>query len=159
MSESAHIDNLANELSSRIAQYQALVTYVPLRSEVPFVKKVTLPQEVLKYEIAPRASLDPEHEALRVTERFGTRNTAILIPGRTFDAYGTRHGQGGGWYDRFLSNVPATWTRIGFCFEDQFSTIALERNTWDEPMDMVCVCARADDTIIGLHANDRARHA
>ena len=52
---------------------------------------------------------------------------------------GVRHGRGGGWYDRFLSQVSPQWMRIGFCFENQFSSSPLKQETWDQPVDWVCV--------------------
>lgn len=61
------------------------------------------------------------------------------MPGRAFDASGTRHGQGGGWYDRFLAEVPKEWLRIGFCYERQFSEEPLKREAWDQAMDAVVV--------------------
>ncbi len=69
----------------------------------------------------------------------GTTPVVILIPGRLFDITGTRHGRGGGWYDRFLAAVPREWFRVGFCYESQFSAAPLLREAWDQPMDAVCV--------------------
>jgi len=59
----------------------------------------------------------------------------LLIPGTRFDRFGTRHGRGGGWYDRFLSAVPRDWMRIGVFSHGTLSEEALERKDWDEPMD------------------------
>lgn len=43
----------------------------------------------------------------------------ILVPGIAFDGKGRRLGRGGGYYDRFLSRVPARIPRIGLCFKFQ----------------------------------------
>lgn len=61
----------------------------------------------------------------------------ILIPGKRFDHLGTRHGRGGGWYDRFLSAVPREWLRIGVVGTGSLSAQPLIRRPWDEPMDLL----------------------
>jgi len=43
----------------------------------------------------------------------------FIIPGVGFDPYGNRLGQGGGYYDRYLSAVPADIPRIGIAFDRQ----------------------------------------
>ena len=141
MSSSPNID-----LSSLLSSYNALVTYTPLKTEVPFGNFISLPNDV--YEIPPRASIDPYEEAKKVQERFPSASVAILIPGKRFDFSGTRHGQGGGWYDHFLSSVPRHWFRIGFCYKQQVSMEPLIRNEWDEPVDALCV---VDGDMLTLH--------
>ncbi len=126
-----------------LAPYGAFITYVPLRTEVPFLDYISIPGTAVRYEIAPRASLDPAEEAKKAIALIGTARAAILMPGRSFDALGTRHGQGGGWYDRFLALVPSEWLRIGFCYERQFSPAPLVRQPWDQAMDAVCVIGGA----------------
>lgn len=107
------------------------------------------------YEIAPRAALDPFAEAKNATALAGDKKTAVLMPGRKFDASGTRFGQGGGWYDRFLSTVPAEWLRVGFCYERQFSPEPLERMDWDQIMDFVCVVGEAGLRVLETNARMR----
>ncbi len=134
-------------LAALLRPFRAFITYFPLRSEVPFREYVRLPEDALEYLIEPRASLDPDVEALRAKNVAGQMKTAVLIPGRRFDATGTRHGQGGGWYDRFLKAVPQEWLRIGFCFDAQFSEMPLRRESWDQAVDTVVVIGAQGTTL------------
>jgi len=126
-------------LGALCASMRAYVLYRPLRTEVPLGDYLVIPKDAPVYEIAPRASLDPSEEVERALRIVGTLPTLICMPGRTFDALGTRLGQGGGWYDRFLAQAPVEWIRVGFCFDTQLSTTPLPRQPWDEPVDVVCV--------------------
>ncbi len=146
MRESKNVDG-SEELSALIASYRAFVTYVPLQTEVAIFDLISLPKDALIYEIAPRASLDPKTEASRALERIGTDPAFMFIPGRRFDVTGTRHGQGGGWYDRFLTFVPREWLRVGVCFEEQLSQEPLRREAWDQAMDVVCVVQKESNRI------------
>ncbi len=137
-----------SKIEELLAPYGAFITYTPLRTEVPFLEYLTLPQTDMIYHISPRASLDPSDEARKAVELIGDTPTAIFIPGRSFDASGTRHGQGGGWYDRFLTHVPEKWLRIGFCYEKQFSATPLLRQPWDQPMDAVIVVGPHDTRLM-----------
>ena len=42
----------------------------------------------------------------------------VVVPGVAFTASGHRLGQGGGWYDRFLSGLRPGVARIGVCFAE-----------------------------------------
>ena len=132
----------SSEIQALLEKMEGVVTYQPLRTEVAFSEVVALPLGARLYEIPPRASLDPLAVAKEVQMAFQDQHVAVLIPGRKFDAKGTRHGQGGGWYDRFLANVPRQWLRIGFCYEDQISPILLKRENWDQAMDCVVALNR-----------------
>lgn len=43
----------------------------------------------------------------------------VVVPGLAFTADGHRLGQGGGWYDRFLTGLRPDCTTIGVCFAEQ----------------------------------------
>ena len=43
----------------------------------------------------------------------------VIVPGLAFTSAGERLGQGGGWYDKFLSNVRPSCTTIGVGFGQQ----------------------------------------
>lgn len=130
-----------DEIGALLASRECLILYSPLRTEVPFSEVLFLPEADIAL-IPARASIDPVAEANRLREFAGNRDTVILMPGRAFDALGTRLGQGGGWYDRFLATAPVEWLRIGFCFDNQLSATPLPRQPWDEPVDVVCVVDR-----------------
>lgn len=60
---------------------------------------------------------------------------AIILPGSVFDKRGGRFGYGGGYYDRFVSNVPDA-VRIGLAYDLQVvDEIPLQ--THDELLDIV----------------------
>lgn len=127
-------------MSGLFARFSVCITYEPLRTEAP------LPQDILRGKrsliIPPRPSLDPASEALRAMRFVESESVLVLLPGRLFDEAGTRLGQGGGWYDRFLSRVPNEWVRLGICFADQLSPTPLEAKPWDEPVDALYVYER-----------------
>lgn len=43
----------------------------------------------------------------------------VVVPGLGFTPAGDRLGQGGGWYDRFLSGLRADVQAVGVCFDVQ----------------------------------------
>lgn len=44
---------------------------------------------------------------------------AVLVPGLAFAPDGRRLGQGGGWYDRLLAQLPGECLTVGVCFAEQ----------------------------------------
>lgn len=150
MAQEDHVAALTSLLSS----YSTFVTYQPLRTEAAF-DFVSFPADAKRYEIPPRAALDPVEEAKKAMAFAASGDTVIFIPGRKFDTLGTRHGQGGGWYDRFLAHAPREWLRIGFCYSDQLSPTPLTRESWDQAMDYVVAIdrERADIQIYGVEGS------
>lgn len=66
----------------------------------------------------------------------------ILVPGLAVDRSGTRLGQGGGYYDRFLAAHPrgraGTPTRFGMVYRDELLPAdSLPADPWDQPLDGV----------------------
>lgn len=127
------------------SQYTAAIAYEPMQSEVDFRSSlfpITVPKKTIS--LPQGRTEDPYAWAQRLTTELEGERVVILVPGTAFDALGTRHGRGGGWYDRFLSSVPPTWLRIGVTTEAHFSQTPLTREVWDEPMDYVVY----DDVIV-----------
>lgn len=139
-------------LTELVTHAQVLITYIPVRNEIDPLPLLPSIEGKDTYVIQPNATLDPYEEARQAITLADGRETVIVVPGTRFDAAGTRHGKGAGWYDRFLSAVPASWARIGFCTTDQFSIESLTRQSWDEPMDYVVVVAEGKTTYYTTHA-------
>lgn len=112
------------------------VGYQPLPGEPNPLVNSALP---ISLTLPSDASVDPLDVARFVTQRFKGQSVCVYVPGVFFDAYGTRHGRGGGWYDRFFAAVPVEWMRVGHCFESNFSKQILVRQVWDQPVDWVLV--------------------
>lgn len=118
------------------------IWYQPMQNEIDPAELAFVKERSLKasFVIPLDRTSDPK-EALerillnpRISEG-GNRPVYLFIPGTAFDAFGTRHGRGGGWYDRFLALAPRSWLRIGIAKRAQISNTPLEREAWDEPMD------------------------
>jgi len=104
------------------------------RSEVLWRFLVGLPAMVVAEQVMIFTSLagEPDTTTLRVWCAATGRLTAVpedelepawpdvvLVPGLAFTAGGDRLGQGGGWYDRYLTGVRSDCTTIGVCFAEQ----------------------------------------
>jgi 5-formyltetrahydrofolate cyclo-ligase len=60
----------------------------------------------------------------------------VVVPGLAFTPEGERLGQGGGWYDRFLSNIRPTCTTIGVGFAQQLVE-SIPTEPHDVPLDHI----------------------
>ena len=147
----------ADDIEGISEQYECVITYIPLSDEV-VPEKYFHTEATHVYAIPPDKRQDPILEAEELSTRFNGLRVLVLVPGQAFDASGTRHGRGGGWYDRFLANAPREWKRIGFCYDDQFSAELLTCEAWDEPIDLVYVVNKISDkiSIHETHARDNA---
>jgi len=93
-----------------------------------FEKTIFLPQD---------KDSDPFIWAAICKREFKNTTPCVLIPGKVFDIHGTRHGRGRGWYDRFLSQIPASWMRVGIIDTLNLSSDCLVKQSWDEPVDWI----------------------
>lgn len=126
---------------------EAVISYVPIGGEPDSaVCGKFLPEPVST--IPPDKNTDPFSLASKLTKRFEGIRICVLIPGTAFDMNGTRRGRGGGWYDRFLSSVPKEWIRIGVALPEWVSEKELKRESWDEPVDWLCVVSNAGTALI-----------
>ena len=64
----------------------------------------------------------------------------VLVPGLAFTREGRRLGQGGGHYDRLLSELPPSCTTVGVCFAEQ-----IVDDLPDEPHDRLVDVVVSDD--------------
>lgn len=98
------------------------------------------------------ASIDPFLFAADIAAKHPNEHAVIFVPGRQFDLTGTRHGRGGGWYDRFLSRTPREWIRVGAARQSDVSEAPLVRESWDEPMDWLLIESNGVWTAHETHA-------
>jgi len=89
--------------------------------------------------LLPSKDTDPFEVASSLVAHNTGKRVCVFVPGQAFDARGTRHGRGGGWYDRFLAAVPEEWIRTGVASSREMSEEILERKSWDEPVDFIAV--------------------
>lgn len=135
------------KLSAALSLARGVVAYVPMGGEPDWENaRLPLPADAQLLRIPTDKHTDPFAYAAECTERFGGSTVAVFIPGRLFDCAGTRHGRGGGWYDRFLSRVPKEWVRIGVADSAHVSREPLSREEWDEPMDWILAHDAANGT-------------
>jgi 5-formyltetrahydrofolate cyclo-ligase len=61
----------------------------------------------------------------------------VLLPGVAFDESGSRLGQGGGYYDRFLETLSSKVTLVGYSFEEQISSEKLILEEHDRKVNFI----------------------
>ncbi len=135
-----------------------LMLYMPMRSEVDVIavaleafrvgKTVCLPRvepgretmNAIATKTFDNDSMRPDAMGVRSPEA-GQRipDSAIdlvIVPGVAFDMTGRRLGRGGGFYDRFLAQLPAHTLTIGVCFDWQIAA-AVPYDQLDMPVQAV----------------------
>lgn len=128
------------KLELELADYTAAVLYIPLTNEINYRDNhfpFKLPA-VINY-IPTDKNTDPIFWAKKLQTIYQDQKVFVLIPGTAFDMYGTRHGKGGGWYDRFLESVPKQWLRIGVTDTKRFSCPRISKKPWDQAMDWMII--------------------
>lgn len=132
------------------------ITYRPIKGEIDPFDIPNLKNHLFEdiYLLPTQSITSPVKIAQEVANRFGTRSVCILIPGTRFDRFGTRHGRGNGWFDRFLDAVPKEWIRIGITDLTHFSPISLIRKSWDQPVDWIICKQNSSWEVIETHARD-----
>lgn len=133
--------SIFKKLQKIVSQCAGSVLYIPTKSEVDY-NDPSFPLEINKGNLLtlPKdKNSDPFEWADNCIAKFKNDPVCVLIPGTRFDAYGTRHGKGAGWYDRFLSKIPSNWLRLGIIDGAKFSNSKLIRQEWDEPVSWVII--------------------
>lgn len=146
-----------SEFESVLAQYQCSISYHPFGHEPVPEFSFAVPPVI--YTVPKNHTVEPSVVAEEVKTIVGGKRVCILIPGTKFDVHGTRHGRGGGWYDRFLATVPTDWLRIGVCTAAEFSSEPLTRAPWDQPVDWVFVQTDEDWKCYEITSESRERWA
>ena len=128
------------ELQKVVSECAGSVFYMPTKSEVDYNNSsfpLKIPKDNL---IIPKdRNSNPFEWVDNCIAKFKNNPICIFIPGTKFDTYGTRYGKGSGWYDRFLSKIPANWLKVGIIDSTKFSYSKLIRQKWDEPVNWIIV--------------------
>lgn len=122
-----------------LAGFNAAIGFEPMSDEVSYNWAWFL-RPILKKEktvIPAKSDIDPIKWAADCAAMHKDANVVVFIPGRRFDVYGTRHGRGSGWYDRFLGATPIEWLRVGVTDISRLSLSPLERKLHDQPVDFI----------------------
>jgi hypothetical protein len=127
-------------LNKILVNCNVFIIYKHLPGEIDYTTIPFIKNQSKKILILPNAkNSDPYVWVENCKKLCGKKKVCVLIPGLKFDKQGTRHGRGGGWYDRFLANIPKECIRIGITHSSKLSISPLNRESWDEPMDWIIV--------------------
>ncbi|NMB10742.1 MAG: 5-formyltetrahydrofolate cyclo-ligase [Firmicutes bacterium] len=140
-------------------------TWLLLDEAVALGKQVVAPvclpttKGLALYPIRNREEAEPGHWGIYEPRQVGkpiSPNSldVVVVPGVAFDPDGNRIGYGGGYYDRFLIQVPRAW-RIGVCYDLQLIK-EVPRADHDVPVDAVVTEAK---TILLRKAHERISQA
>jgi 5,10-methenyltetrahydrofolate synthetase len=128
------------ELQNIMSDYEGSILYKPIKNEIDYTNRLfPLKLKTKKIILPTNKNTNPFLWANKCLKTYKNTNPYILIPGTQFDIYGTRHGKGGGWYDRFLSKIPNTWLKIGVAHQSQMSIPSIKKEPWDISMDWLLV--------------------
>ncbi len=136
----------ANTLMLFLAFGSEVDTWLILDEAVALGKLVVAPvclpatKGLVLYSIKSRAEAQPGHWGICEPRQLGepmSPNTldVVVVPGIAFDSAGNRLGYGGGYYDRFLLDIPRAW-KIGVCYDMQLVD-SLPRASHDIPVDVI----------------------
>lgn len=139
-----------SQIHNLLLSCDGIISFAPFSHE-PDVTSLFEQKMPVVYMVPQHKTLDPFLIADTLKEKHRNTTLVIFCPGRVFDSTGTRHGRGGGWYDRFLSRTPKHWIRVGVLFESQLSPTPLIRQAWDEPMDYLFIQHETDWILNTLH--------
>ena len=89
--------------------------------------------------VTSRFGVDEPHPDTHERFVLGDERAIVIVPGLLFDAEGYRLGYGGGYYDAFLGDLPATATSVGVCRSSSYVD-SLERLGVREPHDIPVEC-------------------
>ncbi len=107
---------------------------------LPFVaKKKRLIARAIKniedsLEAGPYTILQPRPDCSKIMPKKDL--DFIVVPGLAFDSRGYRLGRGGGYYDRFLANMPKRIHTVGVCFDFQIVS-SVPRSSHDLPVKQI----------------------
>ncbi len=134
------MDDSLQTLVDECARHSVWILYTPLPGEVDIQKSPlgqSMPSDV--FFLPNRHYGAPEVTAQALVQTYAGKTGSVFIPGTLFDEKGNRKGRGGGWYDRFLPQLPKDWVRVGCLPEKLLSPTPLIPESWDQPMDWLLI--------------------